>query len=156
MNLRAAASLAAIVGLTAVGGLAWHRLVREPTPAEQWALVDHYCVTCHNSTEVAGELDLSRVRARDLHANANILEAAIKKIDGHLMPPPGEPRPSDGRLKSLTGWLGTELDAAAAGDPNPGAPLLHRLNRAEYANAVRDLLDLPVDGAALLPADDSS
>jgi len=72
------------------------------------------------------------------------------------MPPPGEPRPDAARLEQFAGWLESSLDAAAADDPNPGAPSLHRLNRAEYANAVRDLIDLPINGAALLPGDDSS
>ncbi|HZF28787.1 MAG TPA: DUF1592 domain-containing protein [Gammaproteobacteria bacterium] len=156
MNRRAAALLVAVAGLAAAGAFAWQRWLAAPTPAEQWALVDRYCMTCHNSLELAGELDFRRLRIDDLHADAKIWETAIKKIGGHLMPPPGEPRPSDARLTSLTSWLGTSLDAAAASDPNPGAPLLHRLNRAEYANAVRDLLDLPIDAATLLPADDSS
>jgi hypothetical protein len=72
------------------------------------------------------------------------------------MPPPGEARPAKRELDALAMWLESALDAAAHAAPNPGAPVLHRLNRAEYANAVRDLLDVPVDAAALLPGDDSS
>ena len=71
------------------------------------------------------------------------------------MPPPGEPRPPAERLDSFVGFLEESLDAAARTAPNPGAPGLRRLNRTEYANAVRDLIELPVDAAALLPGDDS-
>ncbi len=72
------------------------------------------------------------------------------------MPPPGEPRPDEARVDALVVWLEQSLDAAARAAPNPGAPALHRLNRAEYANAVRDLLDVTVDATTLLPGDDSS
>jgi len=129
---------------------------RQPTAEQQWALIDHYCVTCHNEVELAGDLGFDRMRIEDLHKDAKVWETAIRKVRGHLMPPPGEPRPDAARLESLASWLEASLDAAAQIDPNPGAPALHRLNRAEYANAVRDLIDLPVNGAALLPGDDSS
>ena len=72
------------------------------------------------------------------------------------MPPPGNPRPADDRLAELTALIETTLDEAARANPRPGAPALHRLNRTEYANAVRDLLALPIDATTLLPADDSS
>ncbi len=72
------------------------------------------------------------------------------------MPPPGEPRPDASALDSLVAGLELALDETAAANPNPGAPVLHRMNRAEYANAVRDLLDLSLDTSGLFPADDSS
>jgi hypothetical protein len=146
------------IGVAAAAGaaVAWVLAHREPTPAEQWALVDRYCVTCHNEIELAGDLGFDRMRLEDLHADAKVWETVIRKIRGHLMPPPGEPRPADERLESFVSFLEASLDDAAERDPRPGAPSLHRLNRAEYANAVRDLIDLPVNGAALLPADDSS
>ena len=72
------------------------------------------------------------------------------------MPPHGARRPDEASYHALASWLETRIDRAAAAAPNPGRPLLHRLNRAEYANAIRDLLDLDVDVAVLLPPDDSA
>ena len=106
--------------------------------------------------DLAGDLAFGRLSRTDLAADAAVWEAAIRKLRGHLMPPPGEPRPSETRVDAFVRWLEESLDAAARSAPNPGAPALHRLNRAEYANAVRDLLDVTVDAATLLPGDDSS
>ncbi len=151
---RIGSGVAAVAAVGAAG--AWFWTQREPTPEQQWALLDRYCVTCHNGIELAGDVAFDRLRIEGLHADAKVWETAIRKVRGHLMPPPGEPRPDAARLEQFAGWLESSLDTAAADDPNPGAPSLHRLNRAEYANAVRDLIDLPVNGAALLPGDDSS
>ena len=129
---------------------------RAPSAEEQWALVDQYCTGCHNEAELAGDLAFARLNRTNLAADAAVWETAIRKLRGHLMPPPGEPRPSDARIDTFVGWLEQSLDAAARAVPNPGAPALHRLNRAEYANAVRDLLDVTVDATTLLPGDDSS
>jgi hypothetical protein len=152
---------ASIIGIGAVAALAasvayYTHGHRAPSAADQWALVDRYCVGCHNDAERAGDLAFDRVSRTDLAEDTAVWEEAIRKLRGHLMPPPGEPRPSDARVASLVGWLEGSLDAAARASPNPGAPALHRLNRAEYANAVRDLLDVTVDATTLLPADDSS
>ena len=129
---------------------------RAPTEADHWALVDRYCVGCHNDAERAGDLAFDRLRGTELPTNAEVWETAIRKLRGHLMPPPGEPQPGQPKVDALVAWLEESLDAAALATPNPGAPALHRLNRAEYANAVRDLLGITVDAATLLPADDSS
>ncbi len=131
-------------------------LIYAPSAADHWVLVDSYCVGCHNDAERAGELAFDRIDRADLVANAEVWETAIRKLRGHLMPPPGEPRPDEARVDALVRWLEQSLDAAARAAPNPGAPALHRLNRAEYANAVRDLLDVTVDATTLLPGDDSS
>src|SRR5205823_10713633 len=80
----------------------------------------------------------------------------IRKLQGGLMPPPGSPRPDRTATRILVSWLGSELDKAAAATPNPGRPLVHRLNRTEYVNAIRDLLALDIDGASFLPPDDSA
>ena len=128
----------------------------EPTADAQWALVDRYCVECHNDGEFAGGVAFDTLDRDDVAGHGEILEAAVRKLRARMMPPPGEPRPEPARLDSLAAWLETTLDDAALADPNPGAPALHRLNRAEYANAIRDLLGLPVDTATLLPGDDAS
>src|SRR6187551_970485 len=149
--------VAGVAVTTLAAGTAVYLFVhRSPSPEEQWGLVDEYCTGCHNDAEFAGDLAFARLSRTDLAADAVVLEKAIRKLRGHLMPPPGEPRPSDARVDILVSWLEQSLDAAARSQPNPGAPALHRLNRAEYANAVRDLLDVTVDAATLLPGDDSS
>jgi hypothetical protein len=129
-----------------------HRTVN---PAEQWAMVDRYCEGCHSGAERAGDLAFDRLDKSDLSANVAVWEKAIRKLRGGLMPPPGEPRPAAERLDTFVGFLEASLDAAARAAPNPGTPGLRRLNRTEYANAVRDLIDLPIDAAAFLPGDDS-
>ena len=123
--------------------------------AEQWTMLDRYCEGCHNDAERAGDLAFDRLDPSRMHADAAVWETVIRKLRGGLMPPPGEPRPPAERLDSFVGFLEESLDAAARTAPNPGAPGLRRLNRTEYANAVRDLIELPVDAAALLPGDDS-
>ena len=146
------------VGVTALAAAiaAYVFFFRAPSAEQQWALVERYCATCHNDAEFAGDLAFARLSRTDLAADAAVWETAIRKLRGHLMPPPGEPRPSEARIDSFVRWLEQSLDAAARTAPNPGAPALHRLNRAEYANAVRDLLDVTVDATTLLPGDDSS
>jgi mono/diheme cytochrome c family protein len=151
LTLLAGAALAALAGV-----YLWHRQSAPPTPAEQRALIDKYCVVCHNEIELAGGVAFDHVDPDNLHVDAKLWETAIRKLRGHLMPPPGESRPSDARINSLVSWLEASLDAAAHETPNPGAPVLHRLNRAEYANAIRDLVALPIDATTLLPGDDSS
>src|SRR5262245_11811816 len=140
----------------AAGTAAYLFVHRSPSAESQWALVDQYCTGCHNDAELAGDLAFARLSRTNLAADAAVWETVIRKLRGHLMPPPGEPRPSEARVDAFVSWLEQSLDAAARKAPNPGAPALHRLNRAEYANAVRDLLDVNVDAATLLPGDDSS
>ncbi len=147
--------LGSVAALAAAAG-AYFVTHRSPGTPEHWALVERYCAGCHNAAELAGDLAFDRLQRADLAADAAVWEAAIRKLRGHLMPPPGEPRPSEARVDAFVGWLEQSLDAAARAAPNPGAPALHRLNRVEYANAVRDLLDVTVDATTLLPADDSS
>jgi mono/diheme cytochrome c family protein len=120
------------------------------------ALVKQYCVTCHNTrTKTAGlMLDASDVGAPA--SQPEVWEKVVRKVRAGQMPPAGMPRPAAPAVDSFLRWVEGELDAAAAARPNPGRPLLHRLNRVEYANAIRDLLDLEVDVTPLLPPDDSS
>ena len=120
------------------------------------ALVDHYCVTCHNDRLKTGGLSLQSLDLTRVPAEAGVWEAVVRKVNAGMMPPPGLPRPSRQAADALVSFLTTDLDRAAVARPNPGRPLLHRLNRAEYANAIRDLLSLEVDVTSMLPPDDSS
>ena len=95
------------------------------------------------------------VNAASVAAHAPVLERVLHKIRAGEMPPVGRPRPDAATAATLVAWLETALDRTAAVEPNPGAPAIHRLNRAEYRNAVRDLLGLDLDHARDLPADDS-
>ena len=118
--------------------------------------IDQYCVTCHNPRMQAGGLVLDARPVADAAREPQTWEKVIRKVRTGMMPPAGAPRPDRATLDGLAATVETALDRAAAASPNPGAPALHRLNRTEYGYAVRDLLDLPVNAAALLPGDDSS
>jgi hypothetical protein len=122
--------------------------------SEQWPLVDRYCTDCHNGAELAGDLDFEKIGPHNVAQNAEKLEMAVRKLRSHAMPPPKEPRPDDERLMSFVSWLEDALDEAAAAShgSQPVAP--HRLNRKEYANAVRDLLALEIDPVEFLPQDE--
>jgi mono/diheme cytochrome c family protein len=122
----------------------------------QKALLDQYCVTCHNERLKTGGLVLEALDSARPADHVDIWEKVVRKIRAGVMPPQGARRPNDGSLHALVQWLEQGLDRAAAERPDPGRPLLHRLNRAEYRNAVRDLLGLDVDVTTLLPPDDSA
>jgi len=121
------------------------------------ALIDKYCVTCHNQRAKTAGLMLDKLPLDRVPQDAETWEKVIRKLHGRMMPPPGAPRPEDASLDGLAAWLENTIDQAAAASPRPGYVMLHRLNRAEYGNAVRDLLDLTdTNIAALLPSDDDS
>jgi hypothetical protein len=122
----------------------------------QFALVDSYCMDCHNLEDFSGGLAFELMAPDAIHEDAENWEEVVRKLRGGMMPPPGEARPDSETLAAFITELESALDEAADNSPNPGAPLLHRLNRAEYANAVRDLLDLPMETQELFPAEDSS
>jgi mono/diheme cytochrome c family protein len=128
----------------------------EPTATTERALLDEYCVVCHNQQMKTGGLMLDKMDLAHIPEGAETWEKAIRKLRGGMMPPQGNPRPDQTELDSLIRYLETTLDRAAVAKPNPGRAPLHRLNRTEYGNAVRDLLGLDVDVASLLPADDES
>jgi cytochrome c551/c552 len=127
-----------------------------PPETGQRAFLDRYCVGCHNVKTRTGGLALDAVDLARPAGSAEILEKVDRKLRAGLMPPAGIPRPPKSEQTEFLTSLEKQLDAAAAGAVNPGAPALHRMNRTEYANAVRDLLGLDVDATSLLPADDSS
>ena len=115
-----------------------------------------YCVTCHSQRLKTGGLVLDPAAVATPDTNIEVWEKVTRKLRAGLMPPPGSPRPAPAALDAFAGWLEGELDRAAARSPNPGRPMLHRLNRSEYANAIRDLLLVEMDPALLLPPDDSA
>ena len=125
--------------------------------AEQRALLDKYCVTCHNARLKTGGLALDGVDVAHPPGSAAIWEKVIRKVSTDQMPPPGRPAPDRQQKDTLVSWLVGEIDRDATAHPNPGrTESIHRLNRAEYHNAVRDLLALDLDVSELLPADDMS
>ena len=120
------------------------------------ALLDRYCVTCHNDRLKTANLSLQGLDLTKVGERADLWEKVIRKLRAGVMPPPDLPRPALVEYEGLRDFLEGEIDRAAAGKGSPGSIVLHRLNRTEYANAIRDLLDLRVDVAALLPPDDSA
>jgi hypothetical protein len=123
----------------------------------QRALLDQYCVTCHNQRTQTGGLSLDRLDLARIPQDAEIWEKVVRKLRAGLMPPAGARRPDAAATEVLTVWLEGELDrSTTAAQLSLSAPGLHRLNRTEYANAIRDLLEIEVDVQSLLPPDDSS
>jgi mono/diheme cytochrome c family protein len=140
----------------AIAGAVLPAVVFAQTTPGTAALLDKYCVTCHNDKLRTGGLSLQNANLNDVPKNAETWEKVIRKVHVGAMPPQGLPRPDKAALEGLTTFLETSLDSAAAANPNPGRATMHRLNRAEYANAIHDLLGLDIDATALLPADDES
>ena len=163
----ASRALVGLIGVALLGGeclrsghpLAASRL-QAPSPAAQStptprAVLDTYCVPCHNERLKTAGLLLDTMDVDRVDAAQEAWEKVARKLRAGTMPPVGRPRPDQGTEHALTAWVEAALDRAAAAHPNPGRPTIHRLNRTEYANAIRDLLALDIDGRALLPADDT-
>src|ERR1700676_3010435 len=132
--------------------------MQQPTSVNasaQRALLDRYCVTCHNEKLKTAGLMLDKMDVEHVTVNPEVWEKVIRKLRTSPMPPAGTPRPDEAAYDGFATYLETALDSAAAAKPNPGRPAVHRLNRAEYSNAIRELLDLDIHGESLLPADDS-
>ncbi|HEY1302282.1 MAG TPA: DUF1592 domain-containing protein [Vicinamibacterales bacterium] len=127
-----------------------------PTPSADPALVKQYCVTCHNGRLKTGGLSLDDLNPAEAPAHPEVWEKVVLKLRGGMMPPQGMPRPDQPSIERFTVSLEQSLNRAALAHPDPGHKPVHRLNRTEYGNAIRDLLDLEVDVADLLPADDES
>jgi len=132
-----------------------------PTPAAPTAVthrqfLDRYCVTCHNDKAKTAGLSLQHIDPASPAASPDVWEKVVRKVHTGVMPPPNMPQPSNDDRRAVLTWLETELDAASVAKPNPGrTETLRRLNRTEYQNAIRDLLAVDIDGAALLPPDES-
>ena len=126
-----------------------------PTVPQYRALLDRYCVSCHNEKLKTAGLMLDKMDVENVPASAEVWEKVIRKLRNGAMPPVGIARPDNAAYDSFATYLETTLDREATAKANPGRPAIHRLNRAEYANAVRDLLAIDIDAASLLPPDDA-
>jgi mono/diheme cytochrome c family protein len=149
-------SLAALGGQTATPAPARAVASAPAAVATQRALVDEYCVSCHNDRVKTANLSLQGLDFTAIGEHAELWEKVVRKLRAGVMPPPDVKRPPLVEYEGLRDWLETEIDRTAAARSNPGTVVLHRLNRTEYANAVRDLLDLEIDVTTLLPPDDSA
>jgi Protein of unknown function (DUF1592)/Protein of unknown function (DUF1588)/Protein of unknown function (DUF1585)/Protein of unknown function (DUF1595)/Protein of unknown function (DUF1587) len=150
---RAVLAAGAALGLVLPAGAA------TPDAAAQeshWRMLDERCGNCHNSTDWAGSLAFDTLSPENLGADAEIWEKVVRRLRGHLMPPPGEPQVEQGRQEAFVQWLEGRLDAAGAERPDPGYVGLHRLNRTEYRREIERLLSLEVEVENLLPKDVSS
>ena len=123
---------------------------------EYRAVLDRYCTTCHSDRLMTAALSLESLDGPHVADVAEVWEKVIRKLRTREMPPPGRPRPSATAYNGFVRWLETEIDRVALDAPNPGTETIHRLNRTEYTNAIRDLLALEIDGRQFLPADDQS
>ncbi len=132
-----------------------------PAPAasdlhKNWGFLDKYCGNCHNATDWAGGVAFDTLQPESVGRDAEVWEKAVRKLRGRMMPPPGEPQPDKASVQAFASAMEVSLDQSAALDPNPGSVGLHRMNKPEYTNAIRDLLALDINAASLLPRDDQS
>ena len=117
--------------------------------------LNQYCVVCHNDVLLTADLSLEGVSTAEFEEHSDVLEKVLRRLSTGEMPPAGMPRPTDSVRAELVTWLEKQLDGQAINNPDPGSPAIHRLNRAEYSNAIRDLLGIDLYHAEDLPADDS-
>jgi len=156
LTVTTAVSYAKGVGGSSESGAARPKTTAVSSPR---AIVDRYCLNCHNEMDFAGELAFDTLDVDNVGKDATTWEKAVRKLRVRAMPPHGDDiiRPDDREYTALLSYLESSLDAYAAKHPDPGRPeTFHRLNRTEYQNVVRDLLALEVDAAAMLPGDDAS
>src|SRR5215471_12902517 len=130
----------------------------DPAAAAKYrAVLDKYCVTCHNDRTKRANLTLEKLDLATAADHPELWEKVIRKLRAGVMPPPGMSRPSLADYEGMRDWFENEIDVKAAKQgPNPGSVVLHRLNRTEYANVIHDLLDIEIDPAKFLPPDDSA
>ena len=133
-----------------------HYFSGQPPVALDSSVPNQYCIGCHNQKAKVAGLTLDTIDYADLAKNAETWEKVIRKIKTGMMPPSGARRPDRAVLDAFATEIEKRLDAEAALHPNPGRAALHRLNRSEYGNAIRDLLALDVDVSPFVPADDGA
>src|SRR5437016_11248024 len=147
-------------GLLSIGGvIVFSGFILGQNPAPNPAprpLIDQYCVTCHNQRAKTAGLMLDKMDPAHVAQDREAWEKVVRKLRAGMMPPQGMPRPNDATYEALTVALENELDRAAAQKPKLSTAGVHRLNRTEYANAIRELVGLDIDPAIYLPADDAS
>ena len=150
------------LGTAAIVALAWivvpdaRGVQGTDAPPPPRAVFDKYCVTCHNQRVKTAGLALDVLDLAQIGEHTEAWEKVVRKLRTGAMPPVGRPRPDKSVTDSVATWLEAGLDRAAVEHPNPGRPTLHRLNRAEYRNAIRDLLAVEIDPATLLPSDNAA
>jgi hypothetical protein len=121
------------------------------------SVMDEYCADCHNSEEKKGNLNLENIAVENIAGQPQIWEKVVRRLRARQMPPAGKKRPEESIYTAILTRLESSLEDAAAQQPNPGrTDTLRRLNRTEYQNAIRDLLALEIDAAALLPKEEGS
>ena len=143
-------------GLVVVAVAGAQRSAKTTKAFDAAAVVDRYCADCHSDDIHRGGLSLETFDLAHPEKNAEEAERIIRKLRAGMMPPPGKPRPTDAEENALAASVEAKLDRTVATHPYAGFTPLHRLNRVEYANSVKALLDLDVDAGDLLPADDMS
>jgi mono/diheme cytochrome c family protein len=159
-------SIVTAIGTAAIFISAGHMVAGSPTqqpPAAQaapQATFERYCLSCHNQNQKERgtvPVGFDKLNLANVGADAEVWESIVRKVRTGLMPPAGRPRPDKAAHDTFVSWIESELDGVARLDPNPGrTEPFHRLNRAEYKNAIRDLLDVDIHVDSLLPADDAS
>src|SRR6267142_1190512 len=142
------------VGIVSAGSKVFSQFANQVAqgPESQWSTIGTYCFGCHNEGVAAGNLFLDKLGAESVPAHPEIFEKVVRKLRGRQMPPPGMPQPSQQEIDALIGWLETTLDKSGA-EHLAGRVAVQRLNRNEYANAVKDLLAVEIDPTQYLPAD---
>ena len=134
-----------VVGLVAAGETAQAAGRQSQTgegAAGHQAVLDRYCLTCHNDRMQTGSLTLEGVELGSLQDGTEVWEKVLQKLQTRAMPPPGRPRPDENAYEGVSSFLEEGLDQLAEVAPNPGRPTIHRLNRLEYTNSIRDLIGL--------------
>ena len=162
-SLRIVFGLALVVRLAALAqqkapaprGAAKPAAMAADTAKEEQAMLDQYCVMCHSTALKTAGVVLEGTDVAHVESNTALWERVLRKFGTGQMPPPGLPRPDAETSAHFSNWLEGRLNADAIAHPNPGAPTLHRVNRFEYGNTIRDLLGLEIDVNSMLPGDDS-
>ena len=159
--LAAAGALVGVSASTMIGGAqgrpaAPARAAVAPVSAPDAVFLKRSCLGCHNERTKIGNLALDAYDSAKVDGDVAVWEKVVRKLRTGMMPPEGAPKPADAVRATFVSALEGQLDRVALAHPDPGSPALHRLNRAEYANAIRDLLSVDVDVSAMLPPDDSA
>src|SRR5471032_638630 len=154
MKRRISITAAFLLALTGVVSTTPQVAPAPRTSDAQVAAIKQYCAGCHNDRAKIAGLSFDGLTADGIGQHADVFEKAVRKLRGRVMPPPGARQPDAATIESLVAWLETSLDHAGGQVHLPDQVVLHRLNRKEYGNAVRDLLAVDIDATELLPTDD--